>query len=269
MRSSIPAIGTGPASCEHDGALPCVSSVNATVRRVIAFTAGMAMLALLLRLGFWQLERARYKDALQTRFDAGRTADPASPESLLALPGGESSWRFHPALFTGAPDAQRQYLLDNRTHRGRAGYHVLSVVRGSRVALLVNRGWLPVGLDRAALPDLPLDTPTRTFRGLLAPPPRGGLLLGESGYDGAGWPRVVQQVDIARIAAQTGSPLLPVMLLLDSDDPACQRCEWTAVAGPGADRHRGYAVQWFSLAAALIVIVAVLALRRVRHRDGA
>jgi surfeit locus 1 family protein len=243
--------------------------MNAAIRWAVVLTAGIAMLALLLRLGFWQLERARYKDALQARFDAGSTAAPASAESLLDLPGGESSWRFRTALFAGSPDPQRQYLLDNRTHRGRAGYHVLSVVRGSRVALLVNRGWLPVGLDRAALPDLPLDTLTRTFRGLLVPPPRGGLLLGESGYDGAGWPRVVQHVDIARIAAQTGLPLLPVMLLLDPDDPACQRCEWTALGGMGADRHRGYAVQWFSLAAALIVIVAVLALRRVMHRDGA
>ena len=93
------------------------------------------------------------------------------------------------------------------------------------------------------------------------PPPVTGLLLGESGHGKPGWPKVVQSVDLDRMSAALGQPLLPAVLLLDAGHPACFVCDWRPVAGVDADRHRGYAVQWFALAATLVVISAVLLLR--------
>lgn len=227
---------------------------------VIALLAGVLVLALLLRLGVWQLERARYKDALQARFEASEALAPQSPEDLLALPDRDA-WHFRRARFSGSVLASRQYLLDNRTWQGRAGYHVLTVVRSPGFAVLVNRGWVPVGPDRSTPPAVEPAANGGGFTGRLVPPPRGGLLLGESGYERGPWPRVVQRVDLASMEADTGLTLLPAMLLLDPTHPDCYVCEWHAVPGVSAERHRGYAVQWFSLAAALIVIVVVVSLR--------
>jgi len=122
------------------------------------------------------------------------------------------------------------------------------------------------GADRSTLPAVAPAVREGSFSGRLIPPPSGGLLLGESGYERGGWPRVVQQVDLERIGAGAGVELLPAMLLLDPAHADCYVCEWSPVSGIDADRHRGYAVQWFSLAIALIVIVAVVGIRSRRSR---
>ncbi len=227
----------------------------------------MLLLAVLLRLGLWQLERAEYKAALEDRFAVNTAATPRTPEAWLAT-GDEAAWQFRPARARGTPMPHRQYLLDNRTRQGRAGYHVLTVLARPGAALLVNRGWLPVGADRQKLPDIGLAAQPVELSGSLVPIPETGLLLGASGYEAGGWPRVVQVVDLERIAGQTGETLLPAMLLLDPAHPACFACEWTPVAGISAERHRGYALQWFSLATALVIIAAVVSLRAWRRHAG-
>ena len=62
-------------------------------------------------------------------------------------------------------------------------------------------------------------------------------------------------------------PVAPLVLLLDPDQPGCHVCVWAPVQGIGPDKHRGYAVQWFALAVALVVLCGVV-LRRVRSDAG-
>ena len=40
----------------------------------------------------------------------------------------------------------KKFLLDNRVHQERAGYHVLTPFRadGAEAVVLVNRGWVPL-----------------------------------------------------------------------------------------------------------------------------
>ena len=49
----------------------------------------------------------------------------------------------------------RQFLWDNRTHKGRAGFEVIIPMRtADGLLVLINRGWLPLGVTRAELPDV-------------------------------------------------------------------------------------------------------------------
>lgn len=229
----------------------------AAIRTALAVLAAAALFALLLRLGFWQLERARYKDGLQEDFAVAHELPAVAPTQLLAG-AGEGAWQFRRTVLAGQADGAHQYLLDNRTLAGRAGYHVLLAVASAQGNVLVNRGWVPVGTDRSQLPTVALDVPTIEVRGRLVRVPRPGLLLGSAGYDVPGWPKVVQAIDLERISRQLGLNLLPAIVLLDGSHAACFQCDWQAVPGLSASGHRGYAVQWFSLAAALLVIVAVV-----------
>lgn len=245
-----------------------MSVSSRAVRNVAALLAGVALFGLLLRLGFWQLERAQYKEVLEQHFAAGEDAPVAPPARLLARAADEQAWQFRRTALTGRPDAAHQYLLDNRTLAGRAGYHVLLAVASADGNVLVNRGWVPVGAHRSRLPDVALEAARMRVHGRLVRPPQPGLLLGQSGYDGPGWPKVVQTIDLERMSRQLGLSLLPAVVLLDSSHSACFQCDWKPGQGLTASGHRGYAAQWFALAAALAVIAAVVARAGRRSRAG-
>ena len=232
--------------------------------RVLAvLVLSIAMLALLLRLGLWQLERAQYKEKLAEQAQQNSTHSPLMAHEIIEQTTAEA-WYFRSARVNGRFDPTHQYLLDNRTFDGRAGYHVLSVFTYGTQHLLVNRGWLPVGTDRQVLPDIKINARQQILTGHLAPLPGSGLLLGDTGYGQPGWPKVVQNVELDSMNTQLGFALLPAVLLLDPAHPACLRCRWVAARGLSADRHRGYAIQWFSLAVAFVVLLGVASFNRDR-----
>src|SRR5690606_6909242 len=116
----------------------------------------LALLPILVCLGFWQLERAAEKRELQARIEAQR-AQPAVTITDLA-PTADPSWR--PLLLTGRFDPRYTWLLDNRTRDGLPGVDVLQVLpdRTSNQRLPLNRCWLP-WRDRPEPPAAP--TPQR------------------------------------------------------------------------------------------------------------
>ena len=107
----------------------------------------LVVLGILIALGFWQLDRATQKRILL----AGYTVNPnATVVQLEPDLQSVTDLRYKFASATGYYDAKHQFLLDNRTSHGRAGYHVLTPfkLRESQVAVLVNRGWIPMGVSR-------------------------------------------------------------------------------------------------------------------------
>jgi len=218
--------------------------------------------ALLIALGTWQLGRADDKRALERTF-AERAAD-----APIGLPSGRidpEGLRYRRIQVTGRFDAARQFLLDNRTRRGVAGYHVLTPLRleGDSRAILVNRGWVPGGPRRDVLPAIDASGERVVLEGLASLPTGDPFLLGPAGYEGAsGWPRVVQSVDLERMEALLGYSLMPVVLRLAPESRHGFVREWRPYVGFGPERHQAYAVQWFALAAALASIYVVVGLSR-------
>jgi cytochrome oxidase assembly protein ShyY1 len=69
----------------------------------------------------------------------------------------------------------------------------------------------------------------------------------------------VQYLEYPPLAAELGYSLAPAVILLDAAAPDGYRREWQPTfGGYGPERHRGYALQWFSLALALLVIYVVV-----------
>lgn len=232
--------------------------------------ATLVVLPLLLTLGVWQLERSRTKEAQQAVFLKRPGQAPLqldSPAEREALRDQPAEFRFRSVHLEGRYKGREQYLLDNRTHDGVAGYYVFTALQfaGSGAeSMLVNRGWTPVGERRDELPLVDLETQPVSIRGQLAEIPGSGLLLGETGHDQTGWPRVVQTIDLDAMSDELGTRLLPLVARLAPDEPNGFVREWQAYVGISPERHRGYAVQWFSLGTALVIIYLVVNLRRAR-----
>ena len=218
------------------------------------------LLGILVSLGFWQLDRAEQKRVLLARYgeEQGRTILQLEADFKSA-----AGLNYQDAVVVGHYDGSHQFLLDNRTHAGHAGYQVLTpfLIRDSGVAVLVNRGWMSLGKSRDRLPDVTVHEDRQRISGRLKIPPQKAFMLGEE-EPRQRWPWRIQQIRIESLSAELGRPLLPVVLLLDAEQPDGYVRQWRPLVGFGPERNVGYAVQWFGLAAALLIIYLAVNTRR-------
>lgn len=243
--------------------------IHATFHSFLPTTAAVLAIAAFSWLGVWQLDRAGEKERRGGTF-ASRASD--APillnERLSATPSEFEPewWRYRRVEVSGEPLGTRQYLLDNRTRSGVAGYHVYvpMLVAGPERLVLVNRGWTETGPSRDHRPDVSLGTTDLVVSGIVDYPRR-TLLLGDDGYAQSTWPKVVQRLDLEKTARDLGRQVLPFVVLMDAELPHGFVREWTPYLGIGPSRHRGYAFQWFALAAAVAVVWIVVKVRGVRR----
>lgn len=237
--------------------------MNAYWRRpsLLAMALLVVGVAAFVWLGFWQLRRA---DEKQRLFDAFSLAESAAPVSLSEARRDETPQLYPRVSVSGRYDSPHVYLLDNQTREGRVGVIVWMLFQPSEggPSLLVDRGFL-VQTDAASKPAIPaLADESATLTGLYAPPPGIGLRLGGDALPGqASWPKTTIRIDRDEIARDSGRTLDTRVLLLDADPASGFERHWTPeVMVP--DKHRAYALQWFSFAIAALVIFVVLHRRR-------
>jgi cytochrome oxidase assembly protein ShyY1 len=129
--------------------------------------------------------------------------------------------------------------------------------------VLIDRGWVAHGPSRAVLPQLPPPAGPVVVEGRINLPPARYLELGDPSNAGP----IRENLDIARIAASSGLPLLPFIVEETQHTGDGLVRDWPA-PDFGIDQHRSYMVQWYSLAALGVVLWLVLNWRTGKD-DGA
>lgn len=210
--------------------------------------------------GYWQLDRARQKQALIDAFNrGGGTTVALDDQPLSSLP------RYQHVTAKGSYDAAHQVLLDNMpSSTGRPGYRVLTpFVRASRGdVLMVDRGWVPLGPTRDQLPDISLGGEEREIGGTLDELPVPGVKLGPANAPGVdSWPRVLNFPTQQEVESALGRRIEGRILLLDPNVADGYERRWRPSLGFGPERHLGYAFQWFAFALAAVAIFIALSLR--------
>ena len=216
----------------------------------------IAFCALTVALGLWQTRRAAEKESLQAALDL-RAAQP--PLTLPPAPAGWDAVAMRRISARGEYAERFGILLDNKVHRGRVGYQVVTPLRivGGNVHVLVNRGWVAAGPTRDEVPQVPVPRGLQTVDGIAVVP-------GERVYElAADTPRnaVWQHLVLDRYRAWSGLELAPFVLQQTNDAGDGLAREWDR-PDAGADRHRSYALQWFSLAILAVVLYVVLNAKR-------
>lgn len=214
----------------------------------------LLLLPVLLRLGFWQLSREGEKRELQALYEQRLAGAPVPIGNL----DPQADLQYQPVTLQGSFDNERYFLLDNRVHRGRVGFEaIVPFVTGSGQLVFINRGWLPSTGDREHLPAVEAVAGELQLEGTVHVPLGEALVLGES-KPGASWPKLVQQADstaalTALWNADTRLQVFPWTVRLAATSPAVLERNWTVV-NTGPEKHRGYAVQWFAMALALVLL---------------
>lgn len=231
---------------------------------LVATLAGVALTA---RLGFWQLDRAQQKLALQEAIDTRGTLQPLTGAELARDDAEAAGQQHRRAMLRGRWVAGRTVFLDNRQMDGRPGFFVLTPLQiaGRAEAIVVQRGWTPRDfVERTRLPAVATPPGEVELAGRIAPPP---ARLYE--FDGGEAGPIRQNLDLAAYARETGLVLLPMSLLQDDAPGAAADGLQRRWPRPSVDvhKHQGYAFQWFALAALMTGLYVWFQL--VRPRLGA
>lgn len=232
--------------------------------------ATAVMFLLLVRLGYWQLQRAEEKQELEHRYQAQMSAEPVNLGPSVRLRDDQEQMLWRRCILAGSYDPRMTYLLDNQVMRGVVGYQVFSrFILEDGASVLVDRGWIAAPGLRGEAPEIYTVAGVVVLNGVAKPVPVGGIRLAEDVIEllGDNLARV-QRIDLAQIASQTNRTLLPYTVRLDP--AAAGVLTWNGTE-PGfrRERHLGYAFQWFALAATLLVIYLVVnTKKRTKTKNG-
>jgi surfeit locus 1 family protein len=225
-------------------------------------TVTLVALAILVGLGLWQLDRRDQKHALRDEMQRRMIAPAVAIESLLV---DDAHVAFRHATAQGAFDhTQESYVFSPRSDPAgtRLGYKVVTPLRlTANAVVMVDRGWVPEE-KRAPATRLKgqIEGPL-SLRGVLRPATAPGVFTPH--------PNLVEHIwyvhDIGAMAAAHG--LAPATLLyLEASAPVSGGPEPKLDAPDIADNHLQYALTWFGLGIALVVIYLVYHRSRGRLR---
>lgn len=213
-----------------------------------------------LLLGNWQTRRAEEKIALQERLDRlSSVAVKEVPASIV----NPDEWAQHRVIARGEFVPEGMVLVDNRLFRGAAGYHVVMPLRlaGSRMHILVNRGWVASGGRRNVLPNIPTPAGPVAIEGIASVPTDQPYELAKAGESNAVPGPIRQNLVIERVAAEQGRTLQPFVILQTGTAPDSLVREWPR-PDARSDTNRAYALQWYAMSALAVIMWIVLNLKR-------
>jgi len=128
--------------------------------------------------------------------------------------------------------------------------------------VLVNRGWVAAG-DRSSLPVVPTPVGVQTIEGEAVVPSARFLELAPEQAAGP----LRENLVLAREEKRLGLTLQPVVIQQTSDASDGLAREWER-PDTGVDRHRSYALQWYSFAALAAVLYVLLGFKRAGDATG-
>ena len=208
---------------------------------------------LLLALGNWQLNRAAEKTLLLDRIDARLSSQPQKIDQLGQLQA------YTPVRLLGFY-TDEYFYLDNRTRNGHVGYEILQVFEtGNREQgksrWLINRGWLPAGSHRSELPEVAYPLAAKVITGFIYPSGHDSEALSGEGKDPAKSIEPRARIQSLQSIADTNLSLTQAEwhIRLSADSDTALFTDWQLV-NTNPQKHQGYAVQWFSMAAALSLL---------------
>lgn len=234
------------------------------MKRWVPWLVAVLAFALFASLGRWQWGRAHEKQAMLDAQAATLSARRPVPPASLADPVRRLDWIALEGEFDDAPPV----LLDNQLREGRAGvraYRLFSA-QGATLPVLVELGWLPLPPDRR-LPTIERPGGRHAVEGLLLPPPSAGFALGSAATAQPDGSLLLMRLEPATLAAALGASngIAPRVLRLDPALALGYERDLDVLTNTlPPEKHRGYAVQWWGLATAVLVIALVLGLRRRR-----
>ena len=218
-------------------------------RMLIPALFGLAGGALLLWLGFWQLQRLQWKESYLAAIEA-RIHD--APAALPARPDPEAD-RFLPVRVAGRIEGPEIHVLASSRKSGPAYRVITAFITDDGRRVLLDRGMIPTGAAAAPRPPRRLVVtgnlhwPQETGSGIPAPDLKANIWFAR---------------DVPAMARALGTEPVLIVAASDTGDGVVP----FPVSTEGIpNNHLSYAVQWFGMAAVWFGMTLFL-LWRIKRR---
>lgn len=225
----------------------------------------LLILPVLLNLGFWQLDRAEEKKVLIELFKKQNKSGPLVISGSTQL---DEKLNYRNSQVEGQYDSTKLIFIDNKIHQGQPGVYVLTPfkLKESEYSILINRGWVPMVADRSQLPQIKTSTDTLILSGKVKILTEKPFTIGKQFQSNEGWPALMQWINVSEIESKSGLKLLPYIFLLDEKEQSGFIRNWKPVVML-PEKSTSYAIQWFSLALALLIIYIVVNLKKMKSES--
>jgi surfeit locus 1 family protein len=225
-------------------------------------------MALLVWLGFWQLDRQEQKRTFNTLMAERWRMEPFDL-ATQSLPADLTALEYRRVMADGKWDYDHQILISNQVYNGAAGYIVVTpLVLDDKRAVLVARGWAPADLvtpENWAQLEEPANEPVLGLARRSQDLPNGGVSTPVSIPQ-----REFYRIDIPAIQGQ-----MPYQLeagyLEQMPEAGRTVTQFPIRQEPMAldeGNHLSYAIQWFTFAAVLGFGYIMLVRYRTRRAAG-
>ncbi len=216
-----------------------------------------AITSLFVSLGFWQLDRRAERILENTVRTERLSSPPQRIEDMTAgVAGDVSSLDYRMVIATGVFHPEDEILIRNRVYQSVAGFDVVTpLVTDAGLTVLVDRGWVPLELDKAPVSQVP--------------PPKGRVDVvalgrvsqdpGSFGIRDDAFSPSFARIDLALFATRFPN-LAPIWLQeVSSTPPGSLPATPPMPSFTSEGPHLSYAIQWFSFALISVVGFALLA----------
>lgn len=239
-----------------------MTAAEPTMRRfrpgalLTACTAGA--LLVLITLGTWQVRRLHWKNELIAMAEARAAAAPVAIEALLGEPAAAD---FRAASAEGTYRHDLAFAMGTVAQGGQVGARLVTpLVLADGSLLLVERGWLPAELLPPATPPALQPEGPRTVTGRVRDhgADRAGPFTPANEPERRRW----YGYDLPALAAALGGEVRPLVLTLDRSDSGAELPRPLPLAVQLPNKHLGYAITWYGLAAGLLAVYVAYGFRR-------
>ena len=239
-----------------------MASKRSLLKLVLLPIMALLVMLVMLRLGVWQLERAAFKQDIVDR-RVQQSELPAIDLDKLMLPTEYDEYRFRAVSMSPLEWSGEVILHDNEVLNKRVGYDVYTIAKsGAGTSILVKLGWQGKPMDLVQVEQIVAQFDRATVVGRLnllpSPPPLW------SQNDAAVSGRIWQFLPLQQLQEQYDSTVFPLVLELRPGSDSPLKLVWRQIETADADVHRAYALQWFAMAAALLIFCLIGTVRRLR-----
>jgi len=220
----------------------------------------IATLVLLISLGFWQLDRADEKRAIEGQIASANSGDVEFVTSVEFLKDKE----YYHVRLQGSYIGDKQFIYDNQIVDQISGYYVLTpfILKGASKAILINRGFIPWSGRRDKLADIDIGEKLTEVKVQISKPVK-RMELEASELTGD-FPVLIQALDLDEMSTIASLDFASVIGLLSPESDNGFVRQWEPYTG-SIERHIGYAIQWFLMALVLAFIGIRLALKQRKN----